>query len=82
MRILFQKEEKEIEKIKEENKFLKRGYRAISRCLDYEKIIVSILKTLDIKQIELEDYLMLNKETIQCYHTENNTTIIRLFEEK
>lgn len=78
MKIITKGQEKEIEIIKEENKFLKRGYRAMSACIDYERIIVSILKTLNLNEIEIDDYLMLSEETIDVIETINNSRILRL----
>lgn len=78
MKIITKEQEKEIERIKEENKFLKRGYRALSACLDYERCIVSILKTLNLNEIEINDYLLLSEETIEIRETENHSKIIRL----
>lgn len=78
MKIITKEQEKEIERIKKENRFLKRGYRAMSACIDYERIIVSILKTLNLNEIEIEDYLMLSEETIEVSETTNNSRIIRL----
>ena len=53
MRMITKKEEQEIESMKKQNEFLSRGYRAMSILLDYQRAIVAILKTLDIKEIEI-----------------------------
>lgn len=81
MKIISKKEEKEIEKIKKENKFLRRGYRAISTCIDYQRAIVSILKTLNLKEIEIDNaLLLLSEEEIEVLDTINHSRIIRLKE--
>lgn len=82
MKIITKEQEKEIERLKQENRFLKRGYRAMSACIDYERIIVSILKTLNLNEIEIEDYLLLSEETLEVCETINNSRIIRLRGEK
>lgn len=78
MKIITKEQEKEIERLKEENKFLKRGYRALSACIDYERYIVSILKTLNLNEIEIDDCLLLSEETLEVCITENHSQIIRL----
>lgn len=83
MRIITKKEEQEIENIKKQNKFLSKGYRALNIALDYQRAIVSILKTLDIKGIELDDKLLYTTEDeIRIHSTVNHTTIIKLVEKE
>lgn len=83
MKIITKKEEKEIESIKNQNKFLTRGYRALSIALDYQSAIVSILKTLDIKEIEIDDRLLYTtKDEIRVHNTINHTTVIKLVEKE
>ena len=83
MKIVTKKEQLEIEKIKKENDFFKRGYRAISRTLDYQRGIVSILETLGITEIEIEDRLLYGTtKEIEVEHTPHNTTKIRLLDNK
>lgn len=79
MKILNKEQEKEIEKIKEENNFLKRGYRAMSFCLDYNTAIISILQKLGLKEIEIDmkDYLKEEHE-LEVERTYNNTFKIRV----
>lgn len=77
------KEEQEIESMKKQNEFLSRGYRAMSIVLDYQSAIVSILKTLGIKEIEIDDKLLYTtKDEIKVAHTINHTTIIKLVEKE
>lgn len=80
LKIITKKEQLEIEKIKKENDFFKRGYRAISAVLDYQRAIVSILETLNLKQIEIDNRLLYTTETeIQVSENiKNHSTIIRL----
>jgi len=83
MRIITKKEEQEIESMKKQNEFLSRGYRAMSIVLDYQSAIVSILKTLGIKEIEIDDKLLYTtKDEIKVAHTINHTTIIKLVEKE
>lgn len=83
MRIITKKEEQEIESIKKQNEFLSKGYRAMSIALDYQRAIVSILKTLDIKEIEIDDKLLYTTENeIRVHSTINHTTIIKLVEKE
>lgn len=83
MRIITKKEEREIESIKKQNEFLSKGYRAMSIVLDYQRAIVSILKTLDIKEIEIDNKLLYTTEDeIKVNDTINHTTIIRLVEKE
>ena len=79
MKILNKEQEKEIEKIKEENNFLKRGYRAISSCLEYNSAIISILNKIGIREIEIDmkDYLREEHE-LEVERTHNNTFKIRV----
>ena len=83
MRIITKKEEKEIESIKKQNEFLSKGYRAMNIALDYQRAIVSILRTLDIKEIEIDDKLLYTTEDeIRVHSTINHTTIIKLVEKE
>lgn len=83
MRIITKKEEQEIESIKKQNEFLSKGYRAMSIVLDYQRAIVSILKTLDIKEIEIDNELLYTTEDeIRVNDTINHTTIIKLVEKE
>ena len=83
MRIITKKEEQEVEFLKRQNEFLSRGYRAMSIVLDYQRAIVSILKTLGIKEIEIDDKLLYTtKDEIKVAHTINHTTIIKLVEKE
>lgn len=83
MRIITKKEEQEIESMKKQNEFLSRGYRAMSIVLDYQSAIVSILKTLGIKEIEIDDKLLYTTEDeIAVNRTINHTTIIKLVEKE
>lgn len=82
MRIITKKEEQEIESMKKQNEFLSRGYRAMSIVLDYQSAIVAILKTVDMKEIEIDDKLFLSKDEIRVGHTINHTTIIKLVEKE
>lgn len=82
MRIITKKEEQEIESIKKQNEFLSKGYRALNIALDYQSAIVAILKTVDMKEIEIDDKLFLSKDEIRVGHTINHTTIIKLVEKE
>ena len=82
MRIITKKEEQEIESIKKQNEFLSKGYRALNIALDYQSTIVAILKTVDMKEIEIDDKLFLSKDEIRVGHTINYTTIIKLVEKE
>lgn len=82
MRIITKKEEQEIESIKKQNEFLSRGYRAMNIALDYQSAIVAILKTVDMKEIEIDDKLFLSEEEIRVGHTINHTTVIKLVEKE
>lgn len=83
MRIITKKEERETESIKKQNEFLSKGYRAMSIVLDYQRAIVSILKTLDIKEIEIDNKLLYTTEDeIKVNDTINHTTIIKLVEKE
>ena len=83
MRMITKKEEQEIESMKKQNEFLSRGYRAMSILLDYQRAIVEILKTLDIKEIEIDDKLLYTTEDeIRVNDTINHTTIIKLVEKE
>ena len=83
MRMITKKEEQEIESMKKQNEFLSRGYRAMSILLDYQRAIVAILKTLDIKEIEIDDKLLYTTEDeIRVNDTINHTTIIKLVEKE
>ena len=83
MRIITKKKEQEIESMKKQNEFLPKGYRAMSIVLDYQRAIVSILKTLDIKEIEIDNKLLYTTEDeIRVNDTINHTTIIKLVEKE
>lgn len=83
MRIITKKEEQEIESMKKQNEFLSRGYRAMNIVLDYQRAIVSILKTLGIKEIEIDNKLLYTTEDeIRVNDTINHTTIIKLVEKE
>ena len=83
MRIITKKEEQEIENIKRQNEFLSRGYRALNIALDYQSAIIAILKTLDTKEIEIDDKLLYTTEDeIRVHTTINHTTIIKLVEKE
>lgn len=83
MRIITKKEEQEIESMKKQNEFLSKGYRAMSIVLDYQRAIASILKTLDIKEIEIDNKLLYTVEDeIRVNDTINHTTIIKLLEKE
>ena len=47
---------------------------------EIESVIVAILKTVDMKEIEIDDKLFLSKDEIRAEHTINHTTIIKLVE--
>ena len=49
LQIITKKEQQEIEKIKQENEFLSKGWRAINRVLDYQMAIVCILETVNMQ---------------------------------
>ena len=79
MKVITKKEEKEIEAIKRQNKFLSKGWRAMTQVLDYQRAIVAILRTLGKEEIELEDCLLYgNNEEIQVQRTMYHTTKIRI----
>ena len=82
MRIITKKEEQEIESIKKQNEFLSKGYRALNIALDYQSAIVAILKTVDMKEIEIDDKLFLSKDEIRVGHTINHTTIMKIVEKE
>lgn len=55
----------------------------MSIVLDYQRAIVSILKTLDIKEIEIDDKLLYTTDDeIRVHSTINHTTIIKLVEKE
>lgn len=55
----------------------------MSIVLDYQRAIVSILKTLDIKEIEIDNKLLYTTEDeIKVNDTINHTTIIKLVEKE
>lgn len=79
MKIITKKQQEEIENIKMQNEFLSKGFRAMSQVLDYQRAIVSILQTLNLKEIEIEDCLLYRTEDeIEVSRTINNTTKIRI----
>ena len=75
--------QQEMRKLKEENDFFRKGYRALSQCLDYQNAIVAILKTQNIKEIEINNNLLYTvQDEIEVLYTHNHTTKIRIKEEK
>ena len=79
LKIITKKQQKEIEKIKQENKFLSKGWRAISRVLDYQRAIVAILETVNMQEIEIDNKLLYTtQKEIEVQQTINNTTKIRI----
>ena len=83
LKILTKKEQKENEKIKKENNFFARGWRALNRVLDYQKAIAAILKTQNISEIEIDDKLLYTNEyEIEVCQTINHTTKIKLIDKE
>ena len=81
LKIIKRKKQEEIEKIKTENNFFSKGWRAMNIALDYQRAIVAILKTQNISEIEIDDKLLYtNEDEIVVCKTINHTTKIRLVE--
>ena len=79
IKIITKKQQQEIKKIKQENEFLSRGWRAMNRVLDYQRAIVAILETANMKEIEIDDRLLFTtQKEIEVQQTINNTTKIRI----
>lgn len=82
MKIITKKQEEEIEFIKKQNEYWARGYKAISRALDYQNAIGAILRTLNITEIEIDNRLLSTQFQIETERTPFNTTKIRLLKEE
>ena len=83
MKIISNKKFKELEKIKEMNKFLSNGYRAMTISLDFEKAIIGIMKECNLKEIELPLHYFLNQEILEMSESKtNNSYLIRIVELK
>lgn len=79
LKIITKKEQQEIEKIKQENEFLSKGWRAINRVLDYQRAIVAILETVNMQKIEIDNKLLYTtQKEIEVQKTISNTTKIRV----
>ena len=79
LKIITKKEQQEIKKIKQENEFLSKGWRAINRVLDYQRAIVAILETVNMKGIEIDNKLLYTtQKEIEVQETISNTTKIRV----
>lgn len=79
LKIITKKQQEEIEKIKKENEFLSKGWRAMNIALDYQRGIVAILETANMKEIEIDNRLLYTTEKeIEVQQTLNNTTKIRI----
>lgn len=79
LKIITKKEQQEIEKIKQENEFLSKGWRAINRVLDYQRAIVAILETVNMQEIEIDNKLLYTtQKEIEVQQTIDNTTKIRI----
>ena len=79
LKIITKKEQQEIEKIKQENEFLSKGWRAINRVLDYQRAIVAILETINMQEIEIDNKLLYTtQKEIEVQETISNTTKIRV----
>lgn len=78
MKIINKEQEKEIERLKQENKFLNSNLIKSYIKDDLAKLVVSILKTLNLNEIEIDNYLILSEETIEICETENHSRIIKL----
>lgn len=79
LKIITQKQQQEIKKIKQENEFLSKGWRAINRVLDYQRAIVAILETVNMKEIEIDNKLLYTtQKEIEVQETISNTTKIRV----
>lgn len=79
LKIITKKEQQEIEKIKQENEILSKGWRAINRVLDYQRAIVAILETVNMQEIEIDNKLLYTtQKEIEVQKTISNTTKIRV----
>ena len=79
LKIITQKQQQEIKKIKQENEFLSKGWRAINRVLDYQRAIVAILETANMQEIEIDNKLLYTtQKEIEVQETISNTTKIRV----
>ena len=79
LKIITQKQQQEIKKIKQENEFLSKGWRAINRVLDYQRAIVAILETVNMQEIEIDNKLLYTtQKEIEVQETISNTTKIRV----
>ena len=79
LKIITKKQQQEIKKIKQENEFLSKGWRAINRVLDYQRAIVAILETVNMKEIEIDNKLLYTtQKEIEVQETISNTTKIRV----
>lgn len=79
LKIITKKQQEEIKKIKQENEFISKGWRAMNRVLNYQSTIIAILETLGISEIEIENKLLwLNEKEIEVQQTHNHTTKIRI----
>lgn len=69
----------ENEKLRKQSELLNRGYRSISECIDYQRVLVAIFKTQNLREIEISDnWLYGPEDEIEVLHTSNNTTKIRV----
>lgn len=79
LKIITRKQQQEIKKIKQENEFLSKGWRAINRVLDYQRAIVAILETVNMQEIEIDNKLLYTtQKEIEVQQTIDNTTKIRI----
>ena len=79
LKIITKKQQEEIEKIKKENEFLSKGWRAMNIALDYQRGIIAILETANMKEIEIDNRLLYTtQKEIEVQQTVNNTTKIRI----
>ena len=79
LKIITKKQQEEIKKIKQENEFLSKGWRAINRVFDYQRAIVAILETVNMKEIEIDNKLLYTtQKEIEVQETISNTTKIRV----
>lgn len=70
---------KRYKKLIKENEFFSKGWRAMTRVLDYQRAIIAILETLGISEIEIDDKLLYtNQKEIEVQQTHNHTTKIRI----
>ena len=79
LKIINKRQQEEIEEIKRENEFFSKGWRAMTRALDYQKAIVAILETAGLQEIEIDQKLLyITEKEIQVQETHNNTIKIRI----